>query len=206
MPDNYLPAAVVAAALPKLQEAVLLGDPTALAAIKEWGFESIARVYDPDPIFRPHHYIMKKRAETEWRRMLETHERRLKEILLKQAEIAWEKELGHRIDDRTHQATEDRHHKEEIWNRGQRVGEYKETRSFDTDEQIRLARAQGGISREASADAAPVMDPMERVRWLQREIARIEADPGLTNAMKHRQTEPLQHSIRDILGDTGRGK
>ena len=92
MNTKYLPPAVVSAALPKIHEAVAMGDPTALAAIKQWGFESIARVYDPDPIFRPHHYLLKKRAETEWRRMLEGHERRLKEILLQKSEEAWSAE------------------------------------------------------------------------------------------------------------------
>lgn len=206
---KYLPASVVATALPRLQQAVSLGDPTALATIKQWGFESIARVYDPDPIFRPHHYLMKKRAETEWRHMLEAHERRLEKILLEKAEEAWKIELEERILDRQHQGAERRRRDAEGWNRTQRVGEHKDTRGFETDEQIRLARALAEINgppQRQAPDEPPQVDAMERVRQLQAEIARIEADPTLKSAAKHRQTVPLQESIRDILGERGRGR
>ncbi len=206
MNTKYLPTSVVATALPKIQQAVSLGDPTALETIKQWGFESIARVYDPDPIFRPHHYIIKKRAETEWRHMLEAHERRLKEILLKKAEEAWSLELGERILDRQHQGAERRRRDTEGWNKGLRVSEFKDTRGFETDEQIRLARAMADINGMAQQAQPQAVDPMERVRQLQQEIARIQADPTLTSAMKHRQTVPLQESIRDLLGNSGRGK
>ncbi len=206
MNTKYLPTSVVATALPKIQQAVSLGDPTALETIKQWGFESIARVYDPDPIFRPHHYIIKKRAETEWRHMLEAHERRLKEILLKKAEEAWSLELGERILDRQHQGAERRRRDTEGWNKELRVSEFKDTRGFETDEQIRLARAMAEINGMAQQAQPQAVDPMERVRQLQQEIARIQADPTLTSAMKHRQTVPLQESIRDLLGNSGRGK
>ncbi len=206
MNTKYLPTSVVATALPKIQQAVSLGDPTALETIKQWGFESIARVYDPDPIFRPHHYIIKKRAETEWRHMLEAHERRLKEILLKKAEEAWSLELGERIIDRQHQGAERRRRDTEGWNKELRVSEFKDTRGFETDEQIRLARAMAEINGMAQQAQPQPVDPMERVRQLQQEIARIQADPTLTSAMKHRQTVPLQESIRDLLGNSGRGK
>ncbi len=206
MNTKYLPTSVVATALPKIQQAVSLGDPTALETIKQWGFESIARVYDPDPIFRPHHYIIKKRAETEWRHMLEAHERRLKEILLQKAEEAWSLELGERILDRQHQGAERRRRDTEGWNKGLRVSEFKDTRGFETDEQIRLARAMADINGMAQQAQPQAVDPMERVRQLQQEIARIQADPTLTSAMKHRQTVPLQESIRDLLGNSGRGK
>ncbi len=206
MNTKYLPTSVVATALPKIQQAVSLGDPTALETIKQWGFESIARVYDPDPIFRPHHYIIKKRAETEWRQMLEAHERRLKEILLQKAEEAWSLELGERILDRQHQGAERRRCDTEGWNKELRVSEFKDTRGFETDEQIRLARAMAEINGMAQQAQPQAVDPMERVRQLQQEIARIQADPTLTSAMKHRQTVPLQESIRDLLGNSGRGK
>ncbi len=206
MNTKYLPTSVVATALPKIQQAVSLGDPTALETIKQWGFESIARVYDPDPIFRPHHYIIKKRAETEWRHMLEAHERRLKEILLQKAEEAWSLELGERIIDRQHQGAERRRRDTEGWNKELRVSEFKDTRGFETDEQIRLARAMAEINGMAQQAQPQAVDPMERVRQLQQEIARIQADPTLTSAMKHRQTVPLQESIRDLLGNSGRGK
>lgn len=200
MPDNYLPATVVAAALPKLQEAVLLGDPTAFAAIKAWGFESIARVYDPDPLFRPHHYILKKRAETEWRRMLETHERRLKEILLEQAEIAWKEELGERILDRHHDSAERRRRDAAGWDKEQGIDTYQRTTAFGTDERIREARAMAAINRQSLDAAPPQKNDMDTVREIQAEIAAIERDSSLTSESKHRRTQALNKSIETILG------
>ncbi len=200
MSDKYLPATVVAAALPKLQEAVSLGDPTAFEAIKQWGFESIARVYDPDPIFRPHHYILKKRAETEWRRMLEAHERRLKEILVRRAEEAWDKDLGHRIDDRTHQATETRRRDGASWDKEQGIDTYQRTTAFGTDEWIREARAMAAINRQSLDAAPPQKNDMDTVREIQAEIAAIERDSSLTSESKHRRTQALNKSIETILG------
>lgn len=199
--QKYLPLAVVNTALPRLQEAVLNSDPTALAAIKAWGFATIARVYDPDPILRPHHYLMKRLAEAEWRRLLHEHERRLRQIMVQKAEEAWTVELDERIADRRFEGAERRRRDTESWNRHQRVGEYIETRGFDTDEQIRLARALAEINGPAQLAA----DPQERVRQLEQAIARIENDPTLTSAMKHRRTEPLQQAIRDLYGGGGRG-
>ena len=202
MSDHDLPPEIVSTALPQIHAAVATGDPTALAAIKEWGFASIARIYDPDPIFRPHHYLLKHRAEAEWRRMLAEHERRLKQILLAKSEEAWSAELNERILDRQHQGTERRRRDIESWNRDQRTIEYMDTRSFDTDERIREAQALAGIYGQV-APPPPPPDPWDEVRRIQAEMSRIAQDPTMTSAEKHRQTVPLQQALAQALARLG---
>lgn len=128
METKYLPAAVLTHALPQLQRAVSMGSPDALAAVKQWGFETIAHVYDPDPIFRPHHYLMKRRAETEWRHMVEEHERRLKAIVLQKSEEAWAAQLNERVIDIQHKGTETRRRDSAGWDKEQRMDEFLTTR------------------------------------------------------------------------------
>lgn len=198
--QKYLPSAVVTNALPRLQQAVLAGDPDELEAIKAWGFATIARVYDPDPILRPHHYLMKRLAEAEWRGLLREHERRLRQIMVQKAEEAWTVELDERIADRRHVGAERRRRDAEAWNRQERVGEYIETRSFDTDEQLRLAR---GMAEITGAAQAPTTDPWQEVARIQAEMSRIANDPTMSNAEKHRQTIPLQQALTQALARAG---
>ena len=202
METKYLPAAVVATALPQLQRAIAAGDPTAFAAIKEWGFESIARVYDPDPLLRPHHYLLKKFAETEWRRMLEHHERRLKEILLQKTEEAWAADLDERILDRRHQHQEARRRDSLGWDKGQRIDELTTVESFRTDEQIRLAKALREIN--GPTDGYDGYDPTRVAREMQAEIAAVENDPSLTNEQRHRRIEAIQRSFEAAKQRPGR--
>lgn len=200
MDTKYLPAQVLERALPRLQEAVRSGDPTALEAIKQWGFETIARVYDPDPIFRPHHYILKRRAEAEWRRLLAQHQRRLQEIALAKTEEAWASELDGRILDRKHQGSEARRRDAASWDKEQGIDTYQRTTSFKTDEDIRLARALADINRQASAAVPAPKSDMDTVREIQAEIAALERDSSLTSESKHRRTQALNKSIETILG------
>lgn len=202
---KHLPA-VVRNVIPRLQQAALAGDKEAMSDIIQWGYAGIDQEYEPDPIFRPLDYLRKSRAEREWRQIIRATGQQLRTVMTQKQVEAFQYELDRRIDERKFQDVERRRRESLGWDKTQRIDEYKETRGFDTDEQIRLAQAMAQINRQTIDAAPPQLDPMERVRQLQQEIARIQGDPALTNAMKHRQTEPLQQSIRDILGSVGRGK
>ncbi len=178
--------------LPRLRRAASTGDPQQMKRIMVWGFEQIGQVYQPDPVFRPLDYWRKKAAEREWERLVRDTAKQLRQVVsMKQVE-AFQLELDLLLQQRTWEQRENQRQRATRFDSTVRVSETMQIRTHETDERIREAEALARLNGQ-----------MQRVREIQEEIKRIDADPSLSTAVKHRLTAPLQESMQRILNDFG---
>lgn len=189
--------------LPRLRSAASTGDPQQMKRIMVWGFEQIGQVYQPDPVFRPLDYWRKKAAEREWERLVRDTAKQLRQVVSMKQVHAFQLELDLLLQQRTWEQRENQRQRATRFDSAVRVSETMQVRAHETDERIREAEALARLNGQMQQAQPTPASPMQRVREIQEEIKRIDADPSLSTAVKHRLTAPLQESMQRILNDFG---
>ncbi len=205
MSSQDLPA-VVLQRIPEVRRAAASGNAAELEELKRWGFATIEAAYDPHPIFRPHHTVLRELARAEWRRTLHDLDRQLRQVMAQQ-QAAGAAYTGQRqLDEARYEDAESRRQRSALFDAELRVREHRATRGFETDEQIRLAEALARINGPAQREAAPP-DPLQISDRVNAEIGRIHADPTLSYEQKHSMIDTLQKTSQRAWDQHyGRGK
>ncbi len=195
MSSEYLPA-TLQHAVPRLQEAARTGDPSVVQRIIDWGYQQIALEYQPDPIFRPHHYMLKWQAERAWAEQIRALGKQMRASTTQRAAEAWDYAHARQIEQQRWRDTEVRRQEAEQFNSDLRVDEHRQIAGYTSDLRIREMEAAARLSGKTQE---PGEDPLQLIRRINDEITRIEENPSLSYEQKHRATQTLRDSIPSLM-------
>lgn len=192
---SYLPPSVQSIS-PRLAQAARDGNAGLWQRIIDSGYQQIAIDYVPDPVYRPHHYLLRWLAKREWGRTIRQTGVLMRQTSARRTVELWDTHWEQEIEDVRHARAEPR--------RRDSVG-------FDTDEQIRLAREteQARVEMEIRLMQAratiegqnrpPTEDELTLIKRISAEIAAVQNDPSLSQEQVHQQVKVLRDALAYLL-------